>query len=137
MPDFSMPPAITQAPDDNNFRSSKCPREQLLLLRVEAAHCPNVFRHILHFVTAAAAVPVDVTLENGAKRLTIEIVLDRTAIDPTCRFLSQIEDIPAVKSAEFLDYRGRVFVAAPDLDAGERIIGGRSVKRMERALARR
>lgn len=103
---------------------SKCPRERLMTLHVEAEHCPHVFARILHLVTGQVLVPVDISLEKGAKRLVIDVLLDPVHITPSLWFLEQIEGLPAVKSAEYLDHRGRSLLPAPAGGEGERIAIG-------------
>lgn len=69
-------------------------------------------------------VPVDISLKKGAKRLVIDVLLDPVHITPSLWFLEQIEGLPAVKSAEYFDHRGRSLLPAPAGGEGELIAIG-------------
>jgi acetolactate synthase regulatory subunit len=98
--------------DPNPSRPTKAPRERAVVLHIEATHCPKVFRRVLRLVTGRAIVPVDIILENSAKTVSIDILLDRMDFAPSLLFIDQLEGLPSVKSAEFLDCRGQVLEPA-------------------------
>src|SRR3546814_20782374 len=93
---------------------AKFPRERLILLYIQASRCPHVFDRVLQLVTGAALIPVDVVLEYGTRSIVIEIQFDRARFKPSPWILEQIERIPSVRSADFLDHLRR-----PSMSAGE------------------
>lgn len=99
----------------------KSPRERLILLRVETSPCTLVLDRILFYVNKAAMQPTDMAIEYGSKWQTIEISLDRDIFQPSEVFLMHLEALPAVKLAEFCDWRGRPLLSAQESAAGERI----------------
>lgn len=94
--------------------TAKCPRERLLWLQVRALHCPLVFERVLGLVTGAAIIPVDVALETDDRTFVIEIQFDRAQFMPTHWILKQVEGVPSVRSAEFLDASRRQLLLESD-----------------------
>lgn len=92
----------------------KPPRERLVSLRVEAAPCAHVFERVLREVAARAGAPVDIAVHRGSRTIEIDLVFDRAVFAPSPAFIVQIEAIPAVKSADVFDCRGRSLFAAAD-----------------------
>ena len=81
----------------------KCPRERLLLLRIETFHSDEVLPQILCILGEAAPFPMDVELDRGSKRTTIQIRFDSLAMRPTARLLCRVEALRAVQTADFFD----------------------------------
>ena len=103
---------------------TKIPREGLITLHVEANPCARVFQRVLRLVTGSALIPVDVLFEQGGKIITIDLRIDRADFVPTAWFLGQIEGVPAVRSADFLDHRGQSLFPAKVGDDGDLIAVG-------------
>lgn len=105
----------------SKFYPAKVPRERLVRLHVEAVPSDRVFARVLRLVTGAAIIPVDITLEHGAKNLSIDILFDRESFAPSTWILAQIEGVPSIKSADFLDLQGRSLFPAKESDDGDLI----------------
>lgn len=86
----------------------------MIALHIEAIPCPLVVGRVLRLISRRALVPVDVAFEKGVKTVSINIMLDRAQFVPSRGFIDQLEGLPSVKWAEFLDHRGQaLFTALP------------------------
>lgn len=96
----------------------KCPREQLLILCVEANLCNDVVGSLLSCVTGQTFIPVDILVDRGIDTQWIGVLLDRERAKIDEHLVIQIEKHPAVLSAALIDHAGRSPLAPDGAVAG-------------------
>ena len=98
--------------------AAKCPRDQLLILCVEANLCDNVVGSILQYVTGQASIPVDIIVDRGINSQWIGVLLDGERTDVAASVVVRIEKHPSVLSAALIDHAGRALLAPGGAVAG-------------------
>ncbi len=87
--------------------AGKCPRGRLVYLRVEARPDPTLLERILGGLSRGTIRPVDVAILREGKWQQIDITFDGRGTAISHELLARIEALPAVRSAERVDGRGR------------------------------
>lgn len=93
--------------DANSERPLKCPRQNLLLLGVEAIRCPIVEGQILRVLNSESVAPADIMIEREAGLQWIAALFDPKSYRPSANLMKRIERMPSVGNVRMIAYADR------------------------------